>query len=452
MPYIPHTADDVSAMLAEIDVHTISGCFDEIPSDLPRAALEKVPTGLNELEMSRLMQTREPKLQAGNCFIGAGAYEHYIPAAVTDILSRGEYYTAYTPYQAEASQGSLQLIYEYQSMMANVMAMNVSNASMYEGASALAESVLMAVRIKRHRAKRILVPNNIHPNYRLVLKTVLQHQDVIIEELPFIQETGQIDAHFLETINPDGLAAVIIPQPNFFGGLEEVSEFTDKAHQLGALVIALVNPMAMALLAPPGEWGEAGADIVCGEGQPLGVPLSSGGPYFGFMCCKQEYVRQIPGRLVGRTQDTQNRDGYTLTLQAREQHIRRAKATSNICTNQGLMVVAATVYMSLMGASGLHSAAAASHQRASDLLERLTTIEGVSRVFDAPVFHEFVIRLDKPVEKVLEQLLDFGLEGGFNLKPCYPQLGECMLVCATETKTNLDLERYQQLLSKCISQ
>lgn len=450
MPFVPHTQDDIQKMLAAIDITDIDQVFDEVPASMPKADLSAVPEGLDEMSVSRLLNERAPAVNPGHCFIGAGAYEHYIPAAVWQITTRGEYYTAYTPYQAEASQGSLQLIYEYQTMMANLMAMEVSNASLYEGASALSEAILMSVRVKRSRAKRVLVPASVNPTYRKVLNTVLGQQGIVVENLPFDPKTGAIDCQHAEDVSADGLAAVVISQPNFFGTLEDVDRLTDWAHQLGALVIAVVNPVAMALLKPPGQWGQKGADIVCGEGQPLGVPLSSGGPYFGFMCTTKALVRQLPGRIVGRTHDGEGREGFTLTLQAREQHIRRAKATSNICTNQGLMVTAATIHMSLLGAEGLRRVAAASHHNAKQLCERLKTINGVTPLFDAPMFHEFVLKLDKPVDEVMDALSVSGLQAGYALKPVYPELGECLLVCATETKTEQDLERYQQLLAKAM--
>lgn len=450
MPFIPHTQEDTEEMLATLDVKSISDLFDEIPRSLKKAKLDKVPPGLTEREVTRFMQEHAPNLDVDNCYIGAGAYEHHIPAAVWDITGRGEYYTAYTPYQAEASQGSLQLIYEYQSMMSHLMGMGVSNASLYDGASALAEAVLMAVRIKRGQAKRILVPTTINPKYRKVLKTILQYQGIVLEELPYCPKTGCLDMAAFDNLSPEGLAAIIIPQPNFFGNLEDVDAITQKARELNSLIIALVNPTAMALLKEPGSWGGVGADIVCGEGQPLGVPLASGGPYFGFMCCRKEYVRQLPGRIVGRTIDVNGEEGFVLTLQAREQHIRRAKATSNICTNQGLMVTAATIYMSLLGATGLRDVAAQSHNNAAQLLEALQSIEGVEAVFSGPFFHEFVIRVNKSSKDVLKSLSKKGVQGGYLLKDEYPELGECLLVCVTETKNTQDLERYQLLLAKAL--
>lgn len=451
MPFIPHTEADLEQMLEAIDIKNIDALFDEIPVDLPRADLDLFPESLKELSVSRLMMNRVPKVETGSCFIGAGAYEHHIPAAVWEIATRGEFYTAYTPYQAEASQGSLQLIYEYQTIMAHLMGLDVSNASQYDGASALVEALLMAVRIKRGKAKRVVVPTTLHPFYRKVLRTILKYQDILIEEIPFCSKEGCIAPGALEQVNEDGLAAIVIVQPNFFGVLEEVDGLTHIAHAKNALVIALVNPITMAVLKEPGSWGEQGADIACGEGQSLGVPLSSGGPYFGFLTCKQQYIRQLPGRIVGKTVDSHGRDGFVLTLQAREQHIRRGKATSNICTNQGLVVTAATIYMSLMGAKGLRRVAASCHQNARFLRERLLTLKGVEAVFSGPCFHEFVLRLSGSVDEVLHRLSEVGIQGGYSLQGEYPELGDSMLVCATETKTPQDLERYPLLLEKVMS-
>jgi glycine dehydrogenase subunit 1 len=450
MPYIPHTQADIDEMLNVLELDHIQQLFDEVPNSIAKLETQTIGLGLSEMEITRQMCEHAPLVEPGSCFIGAGAYDHHIPAAIWDIVGRGEFYSAYTPYQAEASQGTLQLLYEYQTMMANLMGMEVANASLYDGASALAEAVLMAVRIKRGRAKRVLVPTTIHPEYRKVLQAVLQHQDIFLEELPYCSTKGNIDANTLDNINSEGLAAVIIPQPNFFGTLEEVDALTQKVRRLDALTIALVNPIAMALLKEPGSWGGVGADIVCGEGQPLGVPLMSGGPYFGFICCRQEHVRQLPGRIVGRTHDHKGREGFVLTLQAREQHIRRSKATSNICTNQGLLVTAATIYMSLMGPNGLRDVAASSHHLAAQLKESIKSIDGVDIVFDGPMFHEFVIRLNKPVEQVEQELAAQGLQVGYNLKKVLPELGESLLVCVTETKTRLDLERYQLLMAKAL--
>jgi glycine dehydrogenase subunit 1 len=451
MPFIPHTEVDVREMLAAIGVDSIERLFDEIPPDLRAGELDGIPAGIGEMEVARLLRERAGADGSPLCFIGAGAYEHHIPAAVWELVTRGEFLTAYTPYQAEASQGTLQVLYEFQTMMAKLMALEVSNASLYDGASALAEAVLMAVRANRaSRSRRVLIPAALHPAYREVVQTVVRHQGIVVEELPYCAGGGHTDPAVLNRYAGQDLTAVVVPQPNFFGVLEEVNVLTDWAHRQGALAIAVVNPLAMALLSPPGEWGEQGADIACGEGQPLGVPLSSGGPYFGFMCCKKALMRQLPGRIVGRTLDLDGRVGYTLTLQAREQHIRRAKATSNICTNQGLLVTAATIHMALLGAEGLRRVAAACHARANELVRRLTAIRGVQRVFDRPGFHEAVLRLPLPVHEALRALAAQNLLGGYALAAAYPELDDCLLVCATETKTEADLEHFASHLQRII--
>ncbi len=455
MPFIPHTEEEVREMLAAIGADSIEALFDEIPAELRGADLSAIPEGIGEGELARLMRARAAADHQPLCFLGAGAYEHHIPAAVWEITTRGEYYTAYTPYQAEASQGTLQLLYEYQTMMARLMAMEVSNASLYDGASALAEAVLMAVRANRKaKSKRILMPDTVHPRYGQVVETIVRHQGITLEPLRFDPTTGRLDpAALSEALLP--AAALVIPQPNFFGCLEAVDALTDWAQAHGLLVIAVVNPLAMALLKPPGQWGREGADIACGEGQPLGVPLASGGPYFGFMCCRRAHMRQMPGRIVGRTVDLDGRTGYTLTLQAREQHIRRSKATSNICTNQGLMVTAATIHMALLGGEGLRRTAAACHANTRALLERLQAIEGVSPAFTAPFFHEVVLRLQRgSAAGVLEHLLEDDILGGLALSPFYaeryPELDQTLLVCATETRTAADLDHYAASLRRAL--
>ncbi len=451
MPFIPHTEADIKEMLATVGIRDIDQLFDEIPPALRDATLEAVPEALTEMEVGRLMQERAETDGRYLCFIGAGAYEHHIPAAVWQIATRGEFYSAYTPYQAEASQGTLQLLYEYQTMIASLTGMDVSNASLYDGASALAEAVLMAIRSHR-KGRSVLVPRVVHPVYRRVAKTIVRNQGIEIIEPDYDAQSGNSALEFLERSYHEGCAALVIAQPNFFGVLEDVDILTDWAHDHGLLVIACVNPISLALLKPPGEWGAAGADIVVGEGQPLGVPLSSGGPYFGFMAAKQEYVRQMPGRIIGRTVDRDGRPGFTLTLQAREQHIRRSKATSNICTNQGLLVTAATIYMSLLGPEGLEQVAARSHANIGALLARLQAISGMEPVFDRPVFHEAVLRVNAPVGDVLRAMEAQGILAGFSLMEDYPELGQCLLVCATETKTEADINHYadhmQRILSK----
>lgn len=452
MPFIPHTEDDIREMLDAIGAGSIEDLFDEIPAELRCEGLQAVPAGLSEMATTRLMHERAAEDGQPLCFIGAGAYEHHIPAAVWEITTRGEFYSAYTPYQAEASQGTLQLIYEYQTMMCGLTGLEVSNASMYDGASALAEAVLMAVRANRKsKSARILLPASVHPYYRQVAQNIVEGQGIALETLPFCTESGTTLVASLQRFEGEDITALVIPQPNFFGCLEAVDALTDWAHANGALVIAVVNPLALALLKPPGEWGEAGVDICVGDGQPLGAPLSSGGPYFGFMTCKQQHVRQMPGRIVGRTVDLDDQPGFALTLQAREQHIRRSKATSNICTNQGLLVTAATIHMALLGPQGLQRAAGASHANTQALVEAVSALAGVEVLFTAPNFHEVVLRLPKPASTVLAHMAEYDVLGGYDLSAEYPELGDAILVCVTETKTEDDIAAFVAAMTEALS-
>ena len=439
MPFIPHTEKDTREMLAAIGVDSIADLFDEIPPELMIEHLPHVPEAMSEMEISRLMRQRAKMDGSPMCFIGAGAYEHHIPTAVWDIATRGEFYSAYTPYQAEASQGTLQVIYEYQTMITELTGLDVSNASLYDGASALAEASLMAVRINRRvKTGRILLAPGVNPVYEQVAAAIAGAQGLTFERLPQDSASGNVDFEQL----PEGHepVAVVIQQPSFAGTLDDVDRLTDWAHAQDALLISVVNPTSLALLKAPGHWGEAGADIAIGEGQPLGVPMSSGGPYFGFMTCKQKHVRQMPGRIVGRTTDLEDNPGFALTLQAREQHIRRSKATSNICTNQGLMVTAATIYMSLLGHEGLVNVASASHANTALLADGLCAIDGVSRLYEGPFFHEVALKLDRPVAPLLAALAERDILGGFDLTSTAGT--DALLVCATETKTEADINAY----------
>jgi glycine dehydrogenase subunit 1 len=450
MPFIPHTAGDVRRMLDTLGAESLDTLFDEIPQALRSGPLTGIADGLSEMDVTRMMRERSEQDAGALCFLGAGAYEHHIPAAVWDLASRGEFLTAYTPYQAEASQGTLQVIYEFQSMMAHITAMDASNASVYDGASGLAEAVLMAIRAnKRSKSRRILMPRTVSPMYRAAVRAIVEGQDIELVELDYDHAQGRMDPASLAAYEGEDFAALVIPQPNFFGVLEDVHVLTDWAQAQGMLVIAVVNPMALALFTPPGEWGATGVDIVVGEAQPFGIPLSSGGPYCGFMCCKMAHIRQMPGRIIGRTVDLDGKPGYALTLQAREQHIRRAKATSNICTNQGLAMTAATIYLSLLGAEGLERVALASHQNIQSLTADLPA--GATRAFAAPVFHEQVIRLNQPAEAVLAKMAEQGVLAGVDLTADYPELGSAIVVCTTETKNAADLARYRAALSAALA-
>ena len=453
MPFIPHSDADVRAMLKAIGVGRIEDLFDEIPAALKIDRLAHVPPGLNEMEITRLMKERAAQDGTPLNFCGAGAYEHHIPAAVWAIVSRGEFYSSYTPYQAEASQGTLQLIYEYQTMMAHLTGMDLSNASLYDGATALAEAVLMAERCVKKGPRRVLVPRSVHPAYRKTLHTIVGLQGIEVVEVDFCHDgaaAGAIDPAWLAGQDFGAFTALAIPQPNFFGRLEDVDALTDWAHAQGALAIGVVNPLALAVLKPPGQWGKTGIDIVCGDGQPLGVPLSSGGPYFGILACKREFVRQMPGRIVGRTTDLDGKPGFALTLQAREQHIRRAKATSNICTNQGLLVTAATIAMAMLGPQGIERAAKASMQATRRLRDKLCAIADVTTLFPGTFFHEVAIKLPCSAQLVVERLAQENIVAGFALGEEYPEYENALLVCATETKTDADLDRLAQALARTL--
>tara|TARA_B110000305_G_scaffold228784_1_gene278986 strand:+ start:3421 stop:4791 length:1371 start_codon:yes stop_codon:yes gene_type:complete len=451
MPFIPHTALDEQEMLSTIGVPNIDALFDEIPLSLRAATLTEVPSGISEMALHRLMAERARLDEVELCFLGAGAYEHHIPAAVWDLVGRGEFMTAYTPYQAEASQGTLQLIYEFQTMITRLTAMDVANASVYDGATALAEAMLMAVRAnKTNKSKRIVVAGNLNPNYHAVCQAIVKNQGLVLEVLDYDPKTGCLTTNVEAAL--EGAAALVISYPNFFGGLDDVDYLTDQAASAGVLVIGVVNPTALALIKPPGEWGVRGADIAVGEGQPLGIPLASGGPYLGFMCCRQQFVRQMPGRIIGKTVDQTGQPGYTLTLQAREQHIRRGKATSNICTNQGLLVTAATIYMSLLGNEGMRQVALASHAGINVLTEAACQIDGVTARFSGPVFHERVLSLPVDASRVVDKMAEQGVLPGLALGAWGEALNHCLLVNVTETKTPADIDRFASLLAEVIEE
>ena len=439
-------------MLQAIGINAIDDLFEEIPANLRVDGLPGVPEGLTEMEISRLMHSRAAQNSNALCFMGAGAYEHHIPAAVWEITTRGEYYSAYTPYQAEASQGTLQLTYEYQSMMTALTAMDVSNASMYDGASSLAEAVLMSVRANRKsKSRKILLPDTVNPSYRKTTKTIVNGQNVELVPVAYDAASGQSSLDAFKAFSGEDITAVVVQQPNFFGTLEDVDAITDWAHENNILVIGVVNPLTLAVLKPPGEWGATGVDIACGDGQPLGAPLASGGPYYGLLCCTKALVRQMPGRIVGRTVDLDGKEGFVLTLQAREQHIRRSKATSNICTNQGLVVTASTIHMSIVGPQGLENTASACHANTNALVEKLSAIDGVNAHFTGVGFHEAVIKLDTNVADVLKALMNKKILGGFDLSSDYPELGNAMLVCATEMRTEEDINAYVSALSEIMA-
>jgi len=451
-------------MLATIGADSIEDLFDEIPAHLRAAVMQAIPEGMTEMEISRFMQQRAEQNSKAICFLGAGAYQHHIPAAVWEITTRGEFYSAYTPYQAEASQGTLQLTYEYQSMMTALTAMDVSNASMYDGASSLAEAILMAVRANRKsKSRKILIPTTVNPVYRQTAHTIVQGQKIELIDVPYDKTTGTVSLDQIKQQQDQqggDITALVLQQPNFFGCLEAVDEITDWAQENNILLIAVINPLIAAVIKPPGEWGSdsqsRGVDIACGDGQPLGAPMSAGGPYYGLLCCKQALVRQMPGRIVGRTVDLDGKEGFVLTLQAREQHIRRSKATSNICTNQGLVVTASTIHMAIMGATGLENTAAACFANNTMLVEKLTAIDGIKKAFSATHFHETVLQFDAfaadiSVTIILKALMEKGILGGYDLSLDYPELGNALLVCTTEMRNQEDINAYAKAMQQVLN-
>lgn len=453
MAFTPHTPQDIQTMLETIGVDSVEALFDEIPKTLLAPELTELPPALSEMETLNLAAEQAKSVASLTCFMGAGAYDHHIPAAVWDIASRGEFMTSYTPYQAEASQGTLQLLYEYQSMMAELTGMEVSNASLYDGASAVAEAALMAVRLQKHtQTPKILVAGSLHPHYQEVLDAIISNQSIRCVQIPFDANTGTIAPNVALSYIDEDCVALILPQPNFFGCLEQVDALTDLAHTHKLLVIGVVNPISLGLLKAPGDWGQQGADIVCGEGQPLGSPLGSGGPYFGFLTSKMTFVRQMPGRIVGRTVDSKGNAGYTLTLQAREQHIRRGKATSNICTNQGLLVTAATIHMALLGPEGIKNLALACHQNTEALRSALSSIPNITLRFNSAFFHELVIELPFCARTVADRMASRGILAGLALGDYFKELPNALLACVTEKRSSDDIANYAKTLQLILTE
>ena len=436
-------------MLKSIGVASIDELFDEIPDNVPAANFLSIEHSLTEMAMVQHLADRAKQDELGACYLGAGCYDHYIPAAVWDLTTRGEFLTAYTPYQAEASQGTLQLLYEFQTMMASLASLDVANASVYDGGSGLGEAILMAVRSNRSaRNRKIVIGGAVNPFYVKTAQTLVRDQGIELLQVP--HENGLFDPNKAGIDDPN---VVVVQQPNFFGLLENVDDIANWAAARNAMLIAVVNPLTLAVLKPPGEWGDTGADISCGDGQPLGVPMASGGPSFGFLCTKMKYVRQMPGRIVGRTEDANGDIGYTLTLQAREQHIRRAKATSNICTNQGLLVTAATIYMSIMGVSGLRHTASRCHENTKYLIAQLEATGRVQRRFTAPYFHECALRCAGDVYSLTQTLLaEHGILAGYPLGEIEQSLDDCLLVCATEKRTREEIDQFVELFHRTLEE
>jgi glycine dehydrogenase subunit 1 len=437
LSYVLNTPDDQAAMLREVGVASLADLFESIPESVRLGRPLDLPPALTELELAEHMgqlAARNRSADDAVCFLGGGAYDHFIPAVVEAIAGRSEFYTAYTPYQAEASQGSLQAFFEYQTLICQLTGMEVANASLYDGGSAVAEAVLMAA-AATGRSGKVLIADSVHPHYRQTLDTYTANLDGKPVVLPTPQ--GFLDPDDVQKAIDDATVCLVVQQPNFFGCLEEVEALADAAHARGALFIVSFDPISLGLLKRPGQYG---ADIAVAEGQCLGNPMSYGGPYLGILACREQFVRKMPGRLVGQTVDRHGRPCWVLTLQTREQHIRRAKATSNICTNQGLMALKATVYLAALGPQGLRETAELCLRKAHYAAERLTKVPGVALRFQRPFFKEFTLTVPGDVPALLSRLLQAGFHGGLPLGRWYPNLGNLVTVAVTEKRTRREID------------
>ncbi len=442
MGYVPHTEKERQEMLEAIGVERLADLFADVPEKYRYPELD-LPEALSEMELlQELQELSSANLNANAVptFLGAGAYRHWVPSVVDYVISRGEFYTAYTPYQAEVSQGTLQAIFEYQSMICDLTGMDLANASHYDGATAAAEAVIQALNVFRMKREKIIVAPTVHPHYRQVIRTYLQGMDV---EVVGDDDLTRSLADVVELVD-DQTACVVVQSPNFFGGMEELGAFVDKvrAQNKKTLVAVATNPLSLALFTPPGAYG---ADIVMGEGQPLGLGLSYGGPYLGFYATRGKYKRQIAGRLVGQTEDVEGKRGYVLTLTTREQHIRRERATSNICTNQGLMALAATAYMATLGKQGLRKVAELNYHKAHYAAQRINALAEYEVLTEGPFFNEFVIATPTSVAELNAYLLDehpVRMIGGYNLSQDYPEAENQMLVAVTETNSREEIEAF----------
>jgi glycine dehydrogenase subunit 1 len=444
--YIPHTDADRTAMLHTIGIERLEDLFLDVPAKVRFPSLD-LPPALTEMEASTSLQDiaqANESVRELSCFLGAGAYNHYIPAAVDAIIRRGEFLTAYTPYQPELSQGTLQAIFEYQSNVAALTGMEVCNASHYDGATAVAEAVNMAYANFRAKRNKVILSPALHPQYRQTVRTYTEGSPIhLIGDEPGADLRGHPED--LIPLIDTNTALVVVQYPDFFGRIYDYTKLAEAVHAMGALLAISVNPIALGMLKAPGFMN---ADIVTGEGQPLGIPLSFGGPYLGLFATRKEYVRKMAGRLAGETVDNRGQRAYVLTLTAREQHIRREKATSNICTNQGLMALASTVYMSLLGKNGLRQVAELCYHKAHYASDMISHLPGYSLWSEAPFFNEFVVKTPVPVTEVNDLLLDHDILGGYDLSQDYPALSGHMLVAVTEMNSREDIDQLAEVLSE----
>jgi glycine dehydrogenase subunit 1 len=442
MRYIPNSPDERRSMLAEMGCERIEDLFEQIPEKLRLNEPIGIGSPMSEPDLLAYFRGLASRNAAHyQSFLGAGAYSHFIPTVIDPLISRAEFFTAYTPYQPELSQGTLQYIFEFQTMICQLTGMEVANASLYDGSTAVAESVLMANRVTRR--DRFIIADTIHPQYREVTSSYTKNLGLSTEYAGHT-EAGTLD---LDSLRIDkGTAAVVVQSPNFFGCVEDLAAIADAAHGAGALfVVAISEPMSLGVLRPPGA---CGADIVVGEAQSFGIPLSFGGPYCGMFATNEKYMRQMPGRLVGEASDAEGRRGYVLTLSTREQHIRREKATSNICTNQGLFALMATVYLATMGRRGIQEVARQNLQKAHYAASEVAKLDGFGLRFTAPFFNEFVVRAPRAAGEVTRRLLDSRIIGGVELQPFYPDMGDSLLVCVTETTSKEAIDNFVAALAE----
>lgn len=442
MRFVPQTDDDRREMLREVGVKSVDELFASIPGEALPEKPPQLPEPVSESEITQELgelASVNTSLEESVSFLGAGCYDHYVPAVVDEIFSRGELFSPYTPYQPEVSQGTLQLLFEYQSMLCELFSMDVSNASMYEGASALAEALLMSGRIRR--GSRVLLSSAIHPEYRRVVRTYFSNSETSVEEVPY--KDGCTSVEKLKELLDGNVSAVAVSSPNFFGCVEEMEELSRVVRSSGALFVAIVDPISLAILSAPGEYD---ADIAVAEGQCLGNYPALGGGGFGILATRREFIRQLPGRIVGETTDAEGRRGFVLTLQTREQHIRRERATSNICTNSTLTALRAGAYLSALGYGGLRRVAELCLLKAHFACERICEQTGYERAFSAPFFKEFVIRCPYDVDEIRERLLNRGIHAGVNIGKFYPELGDCLLIAVTEKRTRWEIEQLVEAL------
>ena len=443
MSYISLSVKEIQDMLAKLGLSSLEELFDCVSSEVRLKSDLKVPKALTETELMKYFQTLSKKNKAVDyiSFLGAGVYDHTIPAVVDYLSSRGEFISPYTPYQPEVSQGTLQIIFEFQTLICQLTGMDIANASLYDGATGAAESVLMANRLQKK--PRVLISASVHPEYKKVVNTYVKNMDIQIEDIPYTSE-GTLDFDFLQDKLDDDIAAVLCQSPNFFGVVEDIKKISAITHEFKALSVVMVaEPLSLGLLQPPGELG---ADIVAGEAQSFGIPVSFGGPHVGFMACSMDFVRQFPGRISGQTNDREGRRGFVLTLSTREQHIRRERATSNICTNQAWCALRTTIFLETLGKKGLKEMAFQNIQKAKYALDILSKLEGVKQKLSGKSFNEFVIEFEKPWKEIEKHLSENKIIGGLSLENYYPELKNCALFCVTEKHTKAEIDKLGDLI------